>query len=60
MHTELDPNTYDLTIWDLDREFLTNGLAGSHKMALGDILTVLRDAYCHTIGIEYMHIQDHD
>ncbi len=25
---------------------------------LGDILHVLRDAYCRTIGIEYMHIQD--
>ncbi len=58
MHTELDPNTYGLTIWDLDREFLTNGLAGSRKMALRDVLSVLRDAYCRTIGIEYMHIQD--
>ena len=27
-------------------------------MALGDLLGVLRDAYCRTIGIEYMHIQD--
>ena len=27
-------------------------------MTLGDILRVLRDAYCRTIGIEYMHIQE--
>ena len=27
-------------------------------MTLGDILHVLRDAYCRTIGIEYMHIQE--
>ena len=27
-------------------------------MPLGDILHVLRDAYCRTIGIEYMHIQE--
>ena len=27
MHPELDPPTYGLTIWDLDREFLTGGLA---------------------------------
>ena len=27
-------------------------------MALGDILGVLRDAYCRRIGIEYMHIQE--
>ena len=29
-------------------------------MALSEILRVLRDAYCRTIGIEYMHIQDLD
>ena len=58
MPVELDPATYGLTIWDLDREFLTGGLAGRERFALGDILHVLRDAYCRTIGIEYMHIQD--
>ncbi|MGY6499389.1 MAG: multifunctional oxoglutarate decarboxylase/oxoglutarate dehydrogenase thiamine pyrophosphate-binding subunit/dihydrolipoyllysine-residue succinyltransferase subunit [Acidimicrobiales bacterium] len=65
MHSELDPATYGLTIWDLDREFLTGSGAGIYapvggrsRMRLGDILGVLRDAYCRTIGIEYMHIQD--
>ncbi len=58
MHPELDPATYGLTIWDLDREFLTGGLAGTHRLALGEILRILRDAYCRTVGIEYMHIQD--
>ncbi|MCB1257820.1 MAG: multifunctional oxoglutarate decarboxylase/oxoglutarate dehydrogenase thiamine pyrophosphate-binding subunit/dihydrolipoyllysine-residue succinyltransferase subunit, partial [Microthrixaceae bacterium] len=65
MHPELDPATYGLTIWDLDREFLTGGVTGVYapvggvsKMPLGDILHVLRDAYCRTIGIEFMHIQD--
>ncbi|MFN0026719.1 MAG: multifunctional oxoglutarate decarboxylase/oxoglutarate dehydrogenase thiamine pyrophosphate-binding subunit/dihydrolipoyllysine-residue succinyltransferase subunit [Acidimicrobiales bacterium] len=56
--SELDPATYGLTIWDLDREFLCSGLAGRHTMALRDILGVLRDAYCRSIGIEYMHIQE--
>ena len=60
MPVELDPATYGLTIWDLDREFLTGGLGGRERMALGDILHVLRDAYCRTIGIEYMHIQDQE
>ena len=55
---ELDPATYGLTIWDLDREFLTDGVGGRTKMRLGDLLGVLRDAYCRTIGVEYMHIQD--
>ena len=31
-HPELDPNFWGLTIWDLDREFLTGGLAGSPCM----------------------------
>ena len=29
-------------------------------MQLGDLLGVLRDAYCRTIGVEYMHIQSTD
>ncbi|MEA3075940.1 MAG: multifunctional 2-oxoglutarate metabolism enzyme [Actinomycetota bacterium] len=58
MHPELDPATYGLTIWDLDREFFTDGLAGLDLMPLGDALGVLRDAYCRTIGVEYMHIQE--
>ena len=48
MPKELDPLTYGLTIWDLDREFLTGGVGGKEKMALGDLLGVLRDAYCRT------------
>ncbi len=55
---ELDPATYGLTIWDLDREFLTGGVGGIDRMTLGDLLGVLRDAYCRTIGVEYMHIQN--
>jgi multifunctional 2-oxoglutarate metabolism enzyme len=60
MHAELDPATYGLTIWDLDREFFTDGLAGRDVMKLGDILGLLRDAYCRTVGVEYMHIQEPD
>ncbi len=58
MPRELDPATYGLTIWDLDREFLTGGVGGVRKSTLGDLLGVLRDAYCRTIGVEYMHIQN--
>jgi multifunctional 2-oxoglutarate metabolism enzyme len=60
VHPELDPATYGLTIWDLDRQFATGNLAGSDRMELGKILGVLRDAYCRTIGVEYMHIQEPD
>ncbi|HZN14901.1 MAG TPA: multifunctional oxoglutarate decarboxylase/oxoglutarate dehydrogenase thiamine pyrophosphate-binding subunit/dihydrolipoyllysine-residue succinyltransferase subunit [Acidimicrobiales bacterium] len=59
-HAELDPATYGLTIWDLDREFYTDNLAGQDVMKLGDILGLLRNAYCRTVGVEYMHIQEMD
>jgi len=58
IHSELDPLTYGLTIWDLDRRFATGGLGGSEEMTLGDILGLLRNAYCRTAGVEYMHIQE--
>ena len=59
-HPELDPIHWGLTIWDLDREFPTGGLAGESMMKLRDILGILRDAYARTIGVEYMHIQEPD
>jgi 2-oxoglutarate decarboxylase len=58
LHPELDILTYGLTIWDLDREYLTGLPAGEPLMRLGDLLGLLRDAYCRTVGIEYMHIQE--
>ncbi len=60
MFAELDPATYGLTIWDLDREFQTEGLAGHEQLALSEMLRLLRDAYCRTVGVEYMHIQEPD
>ncbi|CAN5879122.1 multifunctional oxoglutarate decarboxylase/oxoglutarate dehydrogenase thiamine pyrophosphate-binding subunit/dihydrolipoyllysine-residue succinyltransferase subunit [soil metagenome] len=60
MYEELDPLSYGLTIWDLDRVFATGGILDSPTLTLGKILSVLRDAYCRTIGIEYMHIQEPD
>ncbi|MGA1145084.1 MAG: multifunctional oxoglutarate decarboxylase/oxoglutarate dehydrogenase thiamine pyrophosphate-binding subunit/dihydrolipoyllysine-residue succinyltransferase subunit, partial [Ilumatobacteraceae bacterium] len=60
MPRELDPATYGLTVWDLDREFLTGGVGGVNRSTLGELLGVLRDAYCRTIGVEYMHIQNTD
>ncbi|MDX6613800.1 MAG: multifunctional 2-oxoglutarate metabolism enzyme [Blastocatellia bacterium] len=56
-HPELDIQTYGLTIWDLDREFVTGGLAGIESTSLREILDILRRAYCGKVGIEYRHIQ---
>ncbi len=56
-HPELDIETYGLTIWDLDREFITGGLAGTESATLREILDILQRAYCGKVGIEYRHIQ---
>lgn len=56
-HPDLDVLEHGLTLWDLDREFPTGGFGGKQVMKLRDVLGVLRDTYCRTVGIEYMHIQ---
>ena len=58
MHPDLDVAQHGLTLWDLDREFAVAGFADRQFMLLRDVLTVLRDAYCRTVGVEYMHMQD--
>jgi multifunctional 2-oxoglutarate metabolism enzyme len=57
-HPDLDVLSHGLTLWDLDREFAIGGFAGQTRMKLRDVLGVLRDAYCRTVGAEYMHISD--
>lgn len=58
-HPDLEITNHGLTFWDLDREFVTGGFGGDRRqLKLRDILGILRDSYCRTIGVEYMHIQD--
>ncbi len=57
-HPDLDINQHGLTLWDLEREFATGGFGGKPLMKLREILGVLRDSYCRTVGVEYMHIQN--
>ncbi|MFM7014435.1 MAG: multifunctional oxoglutarate decarboxylase/oxoglutarate dehydrogenase thiamine pyrophosphate-binding subunit/dihydrolipoyllysine-residue succinyltransferase subunit [Actinomycetota bacterium] len=57
-HPDLDVLNHGLSLWDLDRSFRTGGFGGKQKAAFRDILRILRDSYCRTVGVEYMHIQD--
>ncbi|HQY21227.1 MAG TPA: multifunctional oxoglutarate decarboxylase/oxoglutarate dehydrogenase thiamine pyrophosphate-binding subunit/dihydrolipoyllysine-residue succinyltransferase subunit, partial [Ignavibacteria bacterium] len=57
-HPELDPSNYGFTVWDYDREFITDGLGGLRTATLRTILDILQQTYCDKIGVEYRHIQD--
>ncbi len=58
-HPDLEVESHGLTLWDLDREFATGSFGGERRfMKMRSILGILRDSYCRTVGIEYMHIQD--
>lgn len=57
-HPDLDIQNHGLTLWDLDRYFPTAGFTGKPRATLREILGLLRDSYCRTVGVEYMHLQD--
>jgi 2-oxoglutarate dehydrogenase E1 component len=55
---ELEPTYYDLSEADLETVFNTGTLVGPERATLRAILQHLREAYCGTIGAEYMYISD--
>jgi 2-oxoglutarate dehydrogenase E1 component len=55
---ELDPAYYGLNESDLYTTFDTGSLVGSARMTLSEILRLLRQTYCGSIGAEYMYISD--
>lgn len=57
-HPDLDVQNHGLTLWDLDRTFPTGGFTGRTRATLREVLGLLRDSYCRTVGAEYMHLQD--
>ncbi|PIF02847.1 MAG: multifunctional oxoglutarate decarboxylase/oxoglutarate dehydrogenase thiamine pyrophosphate-binding subunit/dihydrolipoyllysine-residue succinyltransferase subunit, partial [Propionibacterium sp.] len=59
-HPDLQLEAHGLTIWDLDRQFAVGTFAGTKRnyLSLREVLKILRDSYCHTIGVEYMHIAE--
>ncbi len=55
---ELDPAHYGLNDADMDTTFDTGSLVGGARMTLREILRLLRQTYCGSIGAEYMYISD--
>ena len=57
-HAELELPHFGFTLWDLDRKFMSAGLAGSTSAAApADPRHAARDLLRH-IGAEYMHIPE--
>ncbi|MFN3195026.1 MAG: multifunctional oxoglutarate decarboxylase/oxoglutarate dehydrogenase thiamine pyrophosphate-binding subunit/dihydrolipoyllysine-residue succinyltransferase subunit [Chlorobiota bacterium] len=57
-YPELDMSHYGLNIWDLDRHFPSVDTWSEDEMTLREILELMRDTYCGSIGIEFSNIQD--
>ncbi len=53
---ELDPGFYGLTEADLDRELSTSWFGGPEQRTLRQMLAWLRQTYCRSIGVQFMHI----
>ncbi|MBL8706587.1 MAG: 2-oxoglutarate dehydrogenase E1 component [Rhodospirillales bacterium] len=59
-HPELDPRTYGFSDADMEREIYINYVLGVESARLKDILKILRDTYCGSIGVEFMHSSEPD
>ena len=55
---ELDPRFYHLTEEDMDRSFSTDTIEGPQSMSLREIIQRLRNTYCRSIGVQFMHMDD--
>ncbi len=55
---ELDPQFYHLTEEDMDRSFSTDTIEGPQSMSLRQIVKRLRNTYCRSIGVQFMHMDD--
>jgi len=59
-HPELDPQSYGFTSADMDKPIFIDNVLGRETATLREITRILRDTYCGSIGVEFMHIQDPD
>ncbi|MGD9301646.1 MAG: 2-oxoglutarate dehydrogenase E1 component [Desulfobacterales bacterium] len=59
-HPLLNLQTFKLTPQDLDRKFFAPFFATAKRVPLREIIQALKETYCHSIGVEFMHLQDPD
>ena len=57
-NSELSLESYGLLPTDLERQFSARTVEGRNFRSLDDILNLLRETYCRSIGAQFMHIDD--
>jgi len=57
-HPLLNLSAFDLTPEDLDAKFYAKDLIQNDRASLKDIVNALKETYCRSIGVEFMHLQD--
>jgi len=57
-HPLLNLEAFNLKPEDLDRAFFSRRFARSGRAPLREIIKALRETYCRSIGVEFMHLQD--
>jgi 2-oxoglutarate dehydrogenase E1 component len=57
-HPLLNLSTFDLTPDDLDTTYFAKGLVDNDRAPLKEIIRALKETYCRSIGVEFMHLQD--
>jgi len=55
---ELDPEFWGFTEADMDRQFSCESMRPDGTLPLREIIERLRNTYCRSIGVQFMHIDD--
>ncbi|WP_374449151.1 2-oxoglutarate dehydrogenase E1 component [Stella sp.] len=58
VHADLDPASYGFDEDDLDLPIYIDRVLGRETATLREIVQLLQDTYCQSIGVEFMHISD--
>src|ERR1700742_5141237 len=53
---ELDPRSYGFVDGDFDRKIFLDHVLGLEYASLREIVAICERTYCHTLGVEFMHI----
>lgn len=59
-HPLLEIENFGLSVEDYEREFYTRRFSSDSRAPLKQIVQHLKETYCRSVGVEYMHLQDPD